>query len=178
MLEIVAIIAAIAVVLIVVVLIYAATKPDTFRIQRTASIKAPPEKIFALLNDFHLWPSWSPWEKMDSDMKRTLSGASSGKGAVYAWDGNSKVGQGRMEIIDASPPSRLAIKLDFLRPFEAHNMVEFTLVASGDATNLTWAMNGPLPYMAKVMHVFFNMDRMVGKDFETGLANLKTIAEK
>jgi len=145
MLEIVAIIAAIAVVLIVAVLIYAATKPAIFRIQRAASIKAPPEKIFALLNDFHLWPSWSPWEKMDPDMKRTLSGASSGKGAVYAWEGNSKVGQGRMEIIDASPPSRLAIKLDFLRPFEAHNMVEFTLGTSGDATNVIWAMNGPLP---------------------------------
>lgn len=172
------IIAVIVVVLIAALLIFAATKPDTFRVQRSASIKAPPEKIFALINDLHSWGSWSPWEKMDPAMKRTHSGAATGKGAVYEWEGNNKVGKGRMEITETSPPSRVTIKLDFIKPFEAHNIAEFTLDATGDSTNVTWAMHGPLPYIAKVMHVVFNMDSMVGKNFETGLTNLKTIAEK
>lgn len=171
-------IAIVAVVLIVAILIFAATKPDTFRIQRTASIKAPPEKIFSLINDLHSWDTWSPWEKMDPAMKRTHSGAGQGKGAVYEWDGNQKVGQGRMEITETSPPSKVVIKLDFVKPFEAHNVAEFTLQAKGDATDVTWAMYGRSPYMAKVIHVFFSMDSMVGKQFETGLANLKTITEK
>jgi hypothetical protein len=111
-------------------------------------------------------------------VKRTYSGAAHGKGAVYEWEGNNKVGKGRMEITDTSPPSRVTIKLDFIKPFEGHNIAEFTLGAQGDATNVTWAMHGPTPYMAKVMHVFLNMDRMVGNQFETGLANLKTIAEQ
>ena len=172
------IIAVIVVVLIAALLIFAATKPDTFRIQRSAIIKAPPEKIFALINDLHIWGSWSPWENMDPAMKRTHSGAANGKGAVYEWEGNNKVGKGRMEITETSPPSRVTIKLDFIKPFEAHNIAEFTLDATGGSTNVTWAMHGPSPYMAKVMHVFFNMDSMVGKNFETGLTNLKTIAEK
>jgi uncharacterized protein YndB with AHSA1/START domain len=172
------IIAVIVVVLIAALLIFAATKPDTFRVQRSASIKAPPEKIFALINNVHSWGSWSPWEKMDPAMKRTHSGAANGKGAVYEWEGNNKVGKGRMEITETSPPSRVTIKLDFIKPFEAHNIAEFTLDATGGSTNVTWAMHGPSPYIAKVMHVFFNMDSMVGKNFETGLTNLKTIAEK
>lgn len=172
------IIGIVIVVLIAAILIFAATKPDTFRVRRAASIKAPPEKIFALINDFHRWDAWSPWEKKDPAMKRTFGAATSGQGAVYAWEGNKNVGQGRMEIAESVPPSRVTIKLDFVKPFEAHNLVEFTLEPKGDATNITWAMQGPLPYIAKVVHVFCNMDRMVGKDFETGLANLKTIAEK
>ncbi|HUK55896.1 MAG TPA: SRPBCC family protein [Nitrospiria bacterium] len=172
------IIAIAAVVLIAALLIYAATRPDTFRVRRSASIKAPPERIFALINDFHRWGAWSPWEKMDPAMQRIHSGASDGKGAVYEWEGNNKVGKGRMEITESSPPSQVTIKLDFIKPFEGHNVAEFTLEPEGDTTKVTWAMHGPLPYMAKVIHVFFNMDRIVGKDFETGLANLKTIAEK
>jgi uncharacterized protein YndB with AHSA1/START domain len=170
----------IAVLLVAVgaVLIYAAAKPDTFRIQRAMSIKAPPEKIFALINDFRRWAAWSPWEKMDPAVQRTYSGAPSGQGAVYAWEGNSKVGAGRMEIIDAPPPSRVAIKLDFMRPFEAHNVAEFTLEPKGEATTVTWAMQGPNLFVGKVMSVFVDMDRMVGKDFETGLANLKAAAEQ
>jgi hypothetical protein len=171
------IIALIVIVLIVALLIYAATKPDTFRIQRTTRINAPPEKIFPHINDFHRWVVWSPWEKMDPALKRTYSGAANGKGAVYQWEGNGKVGSGRMEITESSTPSHIAIALDFIKPFEAHNIAEFTLDAQGDATNATWAMYGPSPYIAKVMHIFFSMDSMVGKQFEEGLANLKTIAE-
>jgi hypothetical protein len=111
-------------------------------------------------------------------MKRTLSGAANGKGAVYEWDGDNNVGKGRMEITDTSPLSRVTINLDFSKPFETHNIVEFKLDTKGDYTNVTWAMHGPSPYIAKVMHIVFDMDSMVGKDFETGLANLKAIAEK
>jgi Polyketide cyclase / dehydrase and lipid transport len=172
------IIAIIVVVLIAALLGFAATRPDTFRVQRATSIKAPLEKIFALINDFHSWGSWSPWEKMDPTMKRTHSGAANGKGAVYEWEGNNKVGKGRMEIMDTSPPSKVTIKLDFVKPFEGHNIAEFTLEAKGDSTNVTWAMYGPNPYIAKLIHMFFNMDNMIGKDFKTGLAKLKTVAEK
>ncbi|MGH6639933.1 MAG: SRPBCC family protein [Polaromonas sp.] len=159
-------------------LIFAATTPDTFRVQRQASIKAPPEKIFPLINDFHQWGAWSPYEKLDPAMKRTYSGADLGKGAVYAWDGTGKAGAGRMMILEASPASKVAIQLDFIKPFEARNTAEFTLQAQGDSTSVTWAMYGPSPYIAKLMGVFFNMDSMIGKDFEAGLVNLKTAAEK
>jgi uncharacterized protein YndB with AHSA1/START domain len=178
MFEIIAIIAVVLAIVIAIVLILAATKPDRFSVQRAATIKAPPEKIFPAISDFHQWTSWSPWEHRDPAMKRTYSGADSGKGAVYAWDGNKNVGSGRMEILDVSVPSKIVIKLDFLKPFEAHNTAEFTMLPQGDATNLTWVMHGPLVFMAKVMHVFINMDRMIGKDFEAGLANLKRITEK
>jgi len=170
-------IAVVVVVLLAALLIYAATQPDTFRIQRATSIKAPPEKIFAVLNDFMRWEAWSPWEKKDPAMKRTFSAVTSGKGAVYAWEGNSDVGQGRMEIAESVAPSKVAIKLDFVKPFETHNMVEFTLEPKGDSTNVTWAMQGPMPYISKLITVFVNMDSMVGKDFEAGLANLKAVAE-
>jgi hypothetical protein len=169
---------AVVVVLVAALLAYAATKPDTFRIQRAANIKAPPEKIFVQINDLHRWGSWSPWEKLDPAMKRTYGGAVQRKGAVYEWDGNQNVGKGRMEITDTSPPSKVVIKLDFVKPFEAHNIAEFTLEAKGDLTNVTWAMHGPNPYLAKVVHTIFSMDSMVGKQFETGLANLKSIAEQ
>ena len=172
------IIALVFVVLIVALLVFATTKPDTFRVQRSASIKAPPEKIFPLINDLHRWGAWSPWEKMDPAMKRNFSGAANGKGAVYEWEGNHNVGKGRMEITETSPPSQVVIKLDFIKPFEAHNIAEFMMGSKDDSTNVTWAMHGPTPYMAKVIHIFFSMDSMVGKDFETGLANLKAIAEK
>ena len=172
------IIAIVAIVLIVALLVFATTKPDTFRVQRSASIKAPPEKIFPLINDLHSWGAWSPWEKMDPAMKRNFSGAANGKGAVYEWEGNHNVGKGRMEITETSPPSHVVIKLDFIKPFEAHNIAEFMMGSKDDSTNVTWAMHGPTPYMAKVIHIFFSMDSMVGKDFETGLANLKAIAEK
>jgi len=182
MFEIIAIIAVVLAIAIAVVLILAATKPDTFSVRRAATVKAPPEKIFSLINDFHQWGTWSPWENKDPAMKRSYSGAQSGKGAIYAWDGNKNVGSGRMEILDASQPSKIVIKLDFFKPFEAHNTAEFTMLPQGDASNaatdINWQMHGPAPFMSKVMQVFMNVDRMVGKDFEIGLANLKRLTEK
>ena len=178
MLEIIAIIAVVLAIAIAVVLILAATKPDTFSVRRAIAVRAPAEKIYPLINDFHQWGAWSPYENKDPAMKRSYSGAASGKGAVYAWEGNKNVGSGRMEILEASAPSKIVIKLDFFTPFEGHNTAEFTMLPHGDATNVTWLMHGPLPFMGKIMHVFINMDRMVGKDFEAGLINLKRLGEK
>jgi uncharacterized protein YndB with AHSA1/START domain len=165
-------------VVIAAILIFAATKPDICRVQRTVAIAAPAEKIFPHINDFHQWRAWSPYEHKDPAMQRTFSGATIGPGTIYEWDGNKNVGKGRIEITDATPPSRVAINLDMFKPFVAHNKVEFTLQPQGDATTVTWSMQGHTPYLAKIMHVFFNMDRMVGGDFEKGLASLKAIAEK
>lgn len=160
------------------VLVYAATRPDTFRVQRSVSIKAPPERIFALIMDLRGWRAWSPYEKRDPDMKRTHGGAEQGKGAVYAWDGNRNVGAGRMEIIDAVPPAKVVISLAFLRPFKADNTAEFTLEPKGEATTVTWAMYGPNLFVGKVMGLFMDMDKMIGRDFEEGLANIKAVAER
>ncbi|MGE0225680.1 MAG: SRPBCC family protein [Acetobacteraceae bacterium] len=164
-------------VLVAVILVYAATRPDNFRVERGAVIEAPPEEIFARLEDLHQWAAWSPWEKKDPAMQRTHSGAARGTGAVYAWDGNDDVGQGSMEIIETVPPSRLVIRLDFIKPFEAHNIVEFALQPQGGATNVVWSIHGPSPYLSKLMGLFFDMDAMIGKDFEEGLASLKSLAE-
>lgn len=171
-------VAVIIALLVAAVLIYAATRPDAFRIERSTSIKAPAEKVFALINDFHQWEAWSPWEKIDPEIKRTYSGALSGKGAVYAWSGNKDIGQGRMEIIESSSPASVVLKLDFITPFEAHNTVEFTLVAQGNSTTVTQAMYGPSPFISKLMGLFFSMEKMVGEKYEEGLANLKLIAER
>jgi uncharacterized protein YndB with AHSA1/START domain len=178
MFEIIAVIAVIFAVVIVVVLILAATKPDTFSVQRAATVTSPPERIFAAISDFRQWGAWSPWENKDPAMTRSFGGAASGRGAVYAWDGNKNVGSGRMEILEASSPSKVVIKLDFLKPFEAHNTAEFTMLPQGDVTDVTWVMHGPAVLMSRVMQVFINMDRMIGKDFEVGLANLKKLTEK
>jgi uncharacterized protein YndB with AHSA1/START domain len=168
----------VVVVLLAGVLGFAATRPDSFRIERAITVDAPAERIFALINDFGRWRAWSPYETKDPEMQRTLSGATGGEGAVYEWAGNKDVGRGRMEIVHASPPSRITIKLDFLAPFEAHNTAVFTLTPRGDATDVRWAMHGPSPFMGKLMSVFINLDRLIGRDFETGLARLKAIAEK
>jgi uncharacterized protein YndB with AHSA1/START domain len=173
-------IVAIAVLLVLaigVILILAASKPDTFSVKRAATINAAPEKIFALVSDFHQWGGWSPWEHRDPAMERSFVGAERGKGAVYAWDGNGDVGAGRMEILESEAPSKVLIKLDFIKPFEGHNTAEFTMLPQGGATNISWVMQGPVPFIGKLMHVFMNMDRMIGKDFEAGLANLKKLAE-
>lgn len=171
-------IAIIIVVLIAAVLIYAATRPDTFRVQRSASIKAPPEKIFPLVNDLHSHAAWSPWEKKDPAMKRTHSGAASGKGAVYEWNGNKEIGQGRMEITESTAPAKVVFAMHFIKPVDAHNTAEFTLEPRGDSTGITWVIYGPQPYFAKVMHLFFDMDKMIGKEFEADLSILKAITEK
>jgi uncharacterized protein YndB with AHSA1/START domain len=178
MFETIVIIAVVLAIAIAVVLILAAAKPDTFSVQRGIAMKAPPEKIFSLINDFHQWGKWSPWENRDPAMTRSFSGAESGQGAVYAWEGNKNVGSGRMEILDAATPSKIIIKLDFLKPFEAHNTAEFTMLPQGDATSVNWVMHGPAPFLSKMMQVFMNMDKMIGKDFEAGLANLKGLAER
>jgi uncharacterized protein YndB with AHSA1/START domain len=163
---------------IAAVLAYAATRPDSFRVERTLDIKAPPAKIFGHINELRGWAAWSPYDKRDPAMKRSFSGPDKGKGAVYEWDGNNEVGAGRMEVLEATEPSRVLIKLDFSRPFEGHNTAEFTLKAAGDTTAVTWAMYGPAAFVTKIMGVFFNMDTMIGRDFEAGLANLKALAEK
>lgn len=158
--------------IVAIVLALAASKPDQFRVERSAVIAAPPERVFALLNNFDAWARWSPWEGRDPAMQRTRSGPSEGVGSVYGWEGNKDVGKGRMEIRAATPPTRLEIQLDFLAPFEAHNTTEFTLQPEGNSTRITWAMFGPSPFMSKLMTVFMSMDKMVGKDFEQGLSNL------
>jgi len=160
------------------ILIYASTKPDTFRVERSTLIQAPPQKIFPHINDLHQWGAWSPWEKMDPNMKRTFGGATSGKGAAYAWEGNKQVGSGSMEIVDSVPPSKIVLQLHFLKPFEGRDTTEFTLQPEGKATKVTWSMYGPTQFIGKVMCVFMSMDQMIGKQYETGLSNLKAIAEK
>lgn len=178
MLKILLIIVAVIVVLLAAVVVFASTKPDVFHVERTVTFNAPPEKIFPLINDFHQWQAWSPYEKLDPSMTRSITGVESGQGAVYAWDGSGKAGAGRMEILQSTPSSKILIQLDFSRPFEAHNTATFTLAPATDGTAVTWAMDGPNPLIAKVMGLFFDMDQMIGKDFAQGLENLKAITEK
>ena len=176
-------------VLVLILLGFAATRPDTFRVERSVEIQAAPGKVFPLINDFHNWPAWSPWEKLDPAMKETHGGAAAGVGASYAWEGNGKVGAGRMEITDSSAPAKgaspnaartakVVIKLDFLKPFEGHDTAEFLLAPEGAKTKVTWAMYGPNNFLSKLFGVFCSMDKMIGKDFESGLAGMKTAAEK
>jgi len=166
----------VVVLLIAGVLIYAATLPDSFRVERSASIKSPPEKIFPLIDDLHRMQTWSAWEKIDPGMKRAHSGAASGKGAVYEWEGNKEIGQGRMEITESSP-SRVTVRMDFIKPFAARNTVEFTLKAEGDSTRVTQAIFGPSPYISRLFGLFCSMDKMIGGKFEESLAALKATAE-
>jgi carbon monoxide dehydrogenase subunit G len=163
--------------IIVLILVFAMTKPADFRVERTATINAPPETIHSYLIDFHKWGDWSPWEKLDPNMQRTFEGPPSGTGSVYSWSGNSDAGSGRMEITGVAP-NRVNIKLDFISPIEAHDNVSFVLQPQGNATQVTWSMIGDNNYIMKLMQVFVSMDSMVGKDFESGLANLKTASEQ
>lgn len=165
------------VVVIVCVLLYATTKPDTFSVVRKTTIKATPERVFTEVNDFNRWKSWSPWEKKDPAMQRSFSGPASGIGSLYEWNGNKDVGQGRMEITESVAPQKIMIKLDFFKPFEAHNYAEFTFTPDGDGTLVTWEMHGPQIYIGKLMSLFMDMDKMIGNDFEAGLVELKKIAE-
>jgi len=167
-----------AVLIVLAVLGLALVQPDSYQVQRTATIKAPPEKIMGYLNDFHQWQAWSPWEKLDPNMARTFEGAASGQGAVYGWSGKHEVGKGRMEITENVVPSKLVIKLDFIEPFTSTNRTEFQLQPQGDATLVTWTMSGPAEFTTKLMSVFYSMDKMIGKDFEKGLSQLKAVAEK
>ena len=164
-------------VIILAILAFAATRPDDFEVRREADIAAPPAKIFGYLNDFGQWVKWSPWEKMDLAMQKTMSGAAKGKGSIYQWTGNKKVGEGRMEILDSQPSSSVKIDLQFIAPFKAHNETVFTLTPRNGETHVNWSMTGKKNFVMKLMGVFMDMDKMVGKDFEAGLANLKAEAE-
>ena len=152
-------------------------RPDEFKVVRAATIAASPAAVFAQVNDFHNWDAWSPWAKLDPACKNTFSGAAAGKDAGFAWDGNNKVGAGRMTITESQSPELVRINLEFMRPFKSTNTTEFTFKPQGGATLVTWAMTGKNNFMCKVFGVLMDGDRMVGKDFEKGLANMKTVAE-
>ncbi|MEY4764440.1 MAG: hypothetical protein RI907_1113 [Pseudomonadota bacterium] len=171
--------AAIAILVLVgATLLYASTRPDHFRIERSVLIRSSPAAIFPLVNNFRHWEQWSPWEKVDAKLQRSYSGAPQGQGAIYEWNGNKDVGRGRMEITESMAPTQITLKLDFITPFEAHNTVQFTFKPQGDATLVTQAMFGPSPFLSKLMGLFFSMETMVGSKYEEGLAALKAIAEK
>ncbi len=176
--KILTIVGAVVLATIAAILVYAATRPDSFRVERSTAMNAPPEKIFPYIDGLKRWTAWSPYEGRDPGMKRAYSGSESGKGAVYEWDGNDNVGKGRMEIVDSTPPHRVVIKLDFLKPFEGHNMAELTVEPKGGQTIVTWAMYGPSTFMTKLIGTFMDMDDMIGRDFAAGLAKLKTVVEK
>jgi Polyketide cyclase / dehydrase and lipid transport len=162
--------------LLVVIAVYAWIKPKTFRIERTAVINAPPETIHEYLADFRKWGGWSPWEALDPDMVRTYKGPGEGVGAGYAWEGR-KAGSGNMLITQSDPQTGISLDLNFTKPFKANNQTDITLTKEGDNTRVNWAMYGPHPYLHRLMSVVFSMDKMVGKDFEKGLAKLKSLSE-
>jgi hypothetical protein len=169
--------AAAAAIVVAGVFALASTRPDTFEVRRSASINASPERIFPLIEDLRAFNAWNPYMRKDPDIQGRYGGAPKGKGANYAFQGNREVGAGRIEIIESSPPSKVAMHLVMLQPFEASNLVEFALQPSGEATTVTWAMRGGVPYPAKVVHLFIDVDAMVGHDFDAGLANLKAMVE-
>jgi hypothetical protein len=165
------------VVLLVVFLVVAALQPDNFRIERSTLVATPPAAPFAQVNDFHRWTAWNPWGKIDPAMKETYEGAPAGVGAVYSWSGNKEVGAGRMTLVDSRPPELIRIKLEFLQPFAATNTAEFTFQPEGNQTRVTWAMFGKKNFISKAMCLFMSMDKMVGGQFEKGLADLKSVSE-
>ena len=178
MLKLLGVLCVVVVVVILVVLGIAASKPSTFRVERSIVVTAPPEKITLLIDDFHNWATWSPWEHLDPNMKTTYSGTASGTGAVYEWEGNSKAGKGRMEILSATP-TQTEIRLNFIKPFPGNDHSTFTLTPEGNATRVDWVMDGPMAFMpGKIFSVFMSMDKMIGNDFERGLASMKSAAER
>jgi uncharacterized protein YndB with AHSA1/START domain len=157
---------------------FAMTRPATYRVERQTTIAAAPVTVYAAVEDFNRWPEWSPWEKLDPTMTRDIGGAPRGAGSVYEWSGNSKVGKGRMTIVDATPPARIDIKLEFIEPWQATNQTRFAFTPVGDGTQVTWTMDGQNNFMSKVMSVFMSIEGMVARDFEKGLASLKQVAER
>jgi len=158
-------------------LAYAATRPDGFTIARSATVNAPPEKVHALINDLRAFNTWNPFDKKDPNIRGVYRGPAAGPGAHYAFQGNQEVGSGTLEIV-RSEPQQVTMRLDMLEPFEAHNTVQFSLARRGNATEVTWVMDGRTPYLAKIIHIFLDVDRMVGGEFEKGLAALKARAER
>ena len=164
-------------VLVVLLIVMVALQPSDFRIMRATTISAPAAMVFAQVNDFHKWAAWSPWEKMDPALKKTFAGAPAGTGAGYSWVGNKKVGEGRMTILGSRPDDLIRIKLEFLKPFPAINLTEFTFRPDGDQTAVTWSMTGKNNFFFKAFGLLMSMDKMVGKDFEKGLASMKSLVE-
>lgn len=164
-------------VVVVVLIIIVATRPSDFRVTRTARINAPASIVFENVNDLHKWEAWSPWAKVDPNAKSTFSGSPSGPGASMHWSGNNKVGEGRMTIADTRPNEVIHINLEFLRPFKANNLAEFTFKPEGNQTVVTWTMTGKNNFMGKVFHLFVDCDKMIGKDFEKGLASLNSVTQ-
>jgi uncharacterized protein YndB with AHSA1/START domain len=164
-------------ILVAALLVIIATRPPVFRLERSTVIAAPPEQVFGHINDFHKWEAWSPWAKLDPNSKTTFEGPPNGKGAIFKWAGNNEVGEGRQEIIESEAPQRIVIRLEFIKPFKALNQTEFTLKPEAGGTQVTWAMSGKNNFMAKAVSLFMDCEKMVGPDFEKGLASLKTISE-
>ena len=165
-------------VVIAVLVVVIATRPAAFSIERNATIAASPEVVFSFLDDFHQWSKWSPWDKRDPNMRRTYEGAPSGVGAMYSWEGNSQVGEGRMTLTESQPNERVRIKLDFIKPFTATNEVDLTIKPAAGAVVVAWVMRGNNNFMAKAFSMVMDMDKMVGKDFEAGLGQLKQASEE
>ncbi len=158
-------------------LVYAATRPDTFRIERSTLIQAPVGKIFPFLDNPREANRWNPFIRRDPGLKGTYSGPASGPGATFEFDGNKDVGKGRVTVLSTQPPERVTVQLDMSAPMTVHNTVEYTLQRDGNATRVTWSMHGPASFVSKLVGVFINVDRMIGNDFEAGLASLKRLAE-
>jgi hypothetical protein len=164
-------------VIIVAFVIVVALQPKEFRVARSATMSAPPSAVFAQVNDFHKWQPWNPWGKIDPAMKQTYEGAPAGVGAIYTWVGNNEVGEGRMTITESRPSELIGVKLEFFKPFAATNTAEFTFKPEGNQTAVTWSMFGEKNFMAKAIHLFISMDKMIGGQFEKGLADMKAVAE-
>ena len=167
----------VVVVVVAVIAILAALQPTHYHIERSATINAPASVVFAQVNDFHKWKAWSPWAKIDPAMKQTYEGASSGTGAIYTWAGNNQVGEGRMTITESHPNDLIKIKLEFIKPWSATNATDFAFKPQGNQTAVTWTMDGDNNFTGKAFGLFMNMDKMIGGDFEKGLAQMKSVAE-
>ena len=168
----------IALPLVIAVLGTIALQSSEFRVVRSAILSAPAQALFALVNDFHRWEAWSPWEKLDPALERSYDGSPAGVGAVYSWVGNNQVGEGRMTILESNPNDLIRIKLEFLKPFAATHTAEFTFKPEGDRTRVTWNMFGEKNFLSKAIGLFMNMDKMIGDNFEQGLAQLESAAKE
>jgi Polyketide cyclase / dehydrase and lipid transport len=164
-------------VIVIVFVIVVAMQPSEFHVARSAAISAPAPAVFAQVNDFHKWEAWNPWGKIDPAMKQAYEGAPAGTGAIYTWVGNKEVGEGRMTITESHPSELIRIKLEFFKPFAGNSVAQFTFKPEGDQTVVTWSMAGENNFMAKAIHLFMNMDKMIGGQFEKGLAQMKSIVE-
>jgi uncharacterized protein YndB with AHSA1/START domain len=164
-------------VIVVVFLIIVAMRPAQYRVARSVTVAAPGQAVFAQVNDFHKWEAWNPWGKIDPAMKHSYEGAPAGTGAIYTWVGNKEVGEGRMTVIESRPSDLIRIKMEFFKPFAGNSIAEFTFKPEGNQTAVTWSMTGENNFMAKAIHLFINMDKMIGGQFEKGLAQIKSLVE-